>query len=226
MPAMLANTVCSTLEPSDNPYLGGAWRPTFNEWNAAFATGDAEVVGTIPTDIAGVYVRSGENQIHQPIGRYHPFDGDGLLHSVSFKNGRATYRSRFVRTEGFEAEAVLAGGLPTGEHDPVETAARAQEDVPDLVPADGALTHRVPQLGGLARGAVPRAALQAHRQHGAAGPVHGGGRGPGGDLQTVRRPQDFSGQGTERGRGHGGVPLVSRIVRPGPLLQCRHSRMA
>ncbi len=118
MPATLANTVHSTLEPSDNPYLGGAWRPTFNEWNATFSNGDAEVIGTIPADIAGVYVRSGENQVHQPIGRYHPFDGDGLLHSVAFENGRATYRSRFVRTEGFEAERETGRALWAGLMEP------------------------------------------------------------------------------------------------------------
>ena len=124
MPATLANTVHSTLEPSDNPYLGGAWRPTFNEWNAAFASGDAEVIGTIPADLAGVYVRSGENQVHQPIGRYHPFDGDGLLHSVSFKNGRATYRSRFVRTEAFAAEAAEGRALWAGLMEPPSKSTR------------------------------------------------------------------------------------------------------
>ena len=114
MPTTLVNTVRSTLEPSDNPYLGGAWRPTFNEWNGVFANGDAQVIGTIPSDIEGVYIRSGENQIHQPIGRYHPFDGDGLLHAVSFKHGRAAYRSRFVRTAGFEAEAAAGRAVWAG----------------------------------------------------------------------------------------------------------------
>ena len=88
MPATLANTVRSTLEPSDNPYLGGAWRPTFNEWDAAFATGEAEVIGTIPTDIDGVYVRNTENPVHQPLGRYHPFDGDGMLHAIASRTAR------------------------------------------------------------------------------------------------------------------------------------------
>ena len=124
MPTMLANTVRSTLEPSDNPYLGGAWRPTFNEWNGVFANGDAAVIGTIPDDIEGVYIRSGENQIHQPIGRYHPFDGDGFLHAVSFKNGRAAYRSRFVRTAGFEAEAEAGQALWAGLMEPPSRSTR------------------------------------------------------------------------------------------------------
>ena len=34
---------------------------------------DMEVIGEIPKDIDGVYVRNTENQVHEPIGRYHPF---------------------------------------------------------------------------------------------------------------------------------------------------------
>ena len=72
MPAKLVATIKSTIEPNEHPYMQGAWRPTYNEWDATFASGDVEVIGTIPADIDGVYVRTGENQINQPIGRYHP----------------------------------------------------------------------------------------------------------------------------------------------------------
>ncbi|MCU1368032.1 MAG: putative dioxygenase, partial [Ilumatobacteraceae bacterium] len=69
------------------------------EYDAA----DLEVTGTIPADLAGVYLRNTENPVHESIGRYHPFDGDGMLHAMSFvpgdgNVGRATYRNRFVRT--------------------------------------------------------------------------------------------------------------------------------
>ena len=53
--------------------------------------------GTLPTDIDGVYVRNGPNPQFAPIGRYHYFDGDGMLHAVHFDGGRATYRNRYVR---------------------------------------------------------------------------------------------------------------------------------
>lgn len=87
MTAELVETIQSTIQPNDHPYMQGAWRPTFNEWNAIFANGDAEVIGTIPADIDGVYVRTGENQVHDPIGRYHPFDGDGFIHAISLNRG-------------------------------------------------------------------------------------------------------------------------------------------
>lgn len=63
MTAQLVDTIRTTVQPNDHPYMKGAWRPTYNEWNAVFANGEVEVIGTIPTDIDGVYVRTGENQI-------------------------------------------------------------------------------------------------------------------------------------------------------------------
>ena len=114
MPATLVNRVASTLKPNNHPYMNGAWTPTYEEYDA---TG-LEVIGEIPTDIDGVYVRNTENQVQQPLGRYHPFDGDGMVHMISFKDGHADYRNRFVRTRGFEAEQEagqsLWGGLMDG----------------------------------------------------------------------------------------------------------------
>ena len=100
MQATTVNRVHSTLEPSDHPYLNGAWTPIHNEVDAT----DMEVIGEIPRDLSGVYVRNTENPVHQPIGMYHPFDGDGMLHTMSFRDGRAVYKNRFVRTKGFLAE--------------------------------------------------------------------------------------------------------------------------
>ena len=60
-------------------------------------------IGSIPKDFDGVYLRNTENQIHEPIGRFHPFDGDGLCTLLFFK-WKADYRNKFVRTEGFQIE--------------------------------------------------------------------------------------------------------------------------
>ena len=107
--------VTSSLQPSNHPYLNGAWTPLLEEVDAT----DLDVIeGAIPTDIDGVYVRNTENQVQQPLGRYHPFDGDGMVHMISFKDGHADYRNRFIRTRGFEAEQEagqsLWGGLMDG----------------------------------------------------------------------------------------------------------------
>ncbi len=110
MPVELVNRVASSLKPNDHPYMNGAWTPSHDEFNA---TG-LEVIGEVPADIDGVYVRNTENPVHEPIGRYHPFDGDGLLHIMSFKDGKAEYRSRFVRTKAFMAEQEAGRALWAG----------------------------------------------------------------------------------------------------------------
>jgi carotenoid cleavage dioxygenase-like enzyme len=107
--------VVTSLLPSNHPYLTGPWTPLHEEVDAY----DLEVIeGAIPHDIDGVYIRNTENQVHQPLGRHHPFDGDGMLHQISFANGKADYRNRWVRTRGFEAEQEagqsLWGGLMDG----------------------------------------------------------------------------------------------------------------
>lgn len=110
MKTKLEPKVKTTLKPTFHPYLTGAWKPNKKEYTAT----DMQVIGTIPKDIDGVYIRNTENPAHQAIGLYHPFDGDGMLHSVSFKDGKAEYRNRFVRTDGFEAEQKAGKALWQG----------------------------------------------------------------------------------------------------------------
>jgi carotenoid cleavage dioxygenase len=111
MPATVVNIVESTLPPDDrHPYRSGAWRPNLREWDA---TG-LEVEGELPTDLHGIYLRNTENPVHESIGLYHPFDGDAMLHQIEFADGTASYRNRFVRTDGFLAEQAAAESLWTG----------------------------------------------------------------------------------------------------------------
>ncbi|HEX4179202.1 MAG TPA: carotenoid oxygenase family protein [Caulobacteraceae bacterium] len=113
--------VLTTLKPSNHPYLNGAWTPLHEEVDAS----DLEVIeGAIPTDIDGVYLRNTENQVHQPLGRFHPFDGDGMVHRIYFHGGRASYRNRFIRTRCFIAEQEAGGSLWGGLADPVTLARR------------------------------------------------------------------------------------------------------
>jgi carotenoid cleavage dioxygenase-like enzyme len=88
----------------DNPYLHGVCAPTVNELSVA----DLEVSGELPADLVGAYFRNGPNPVHAPKNRYHPFDGDGMVHGVYFRDGAVAYRNRYVQT------AALAGELATG----------------------------------------------------------------------------------------------------------------
>src|SRR5262245_25232881 len=83
-----------------NPYLLGVHAPVHDEITAENLT----VVGEIPTDLNGVYLRNGPNPRFSMKGRYHWFDGDGMIHAMHFENGRARYRNRYVRTRAFLAE--------------------------------------------------------------------------------------------------------------------------
>ena len=112
-----------TIRPdNDSPFLNGIFKPNSKEYNAD--SDSLEVIGTIPTDIWGVYVRNTHNQVHEPLGIYHPFDGDGMLHAAYFKDGRMEYRNRFVRTTGFLAEKAAGRSLWPGLLEPQNSAYR------------------------------------------------------------------------------------------------------
>ncbi|MDV6378722.1 carotenoid oxygenase family protein [Sporosarcina sp. GW1-11] len=103
-------------EDETNPFLLGHFESVSKEYTAT--TESLEVIGEIPKDLNGVYVRNGHNQVHAPMGVYHPFDGDGMLHAVHFEDGKATYRNRFVRTTGFLAEEAAGKSLWSGILEP------------------------------------------------------------------------------------------------------------
>ena len=100
MTILYKNEIDFRIPPNEHPYLNGAWTPCREEVDAV----DMEVIGEIPKDISGIYVRNTENPVHEAIGIYHPFDGDGMVHAMSFHNGQAKYSNRFVRTKGLQAE--------------------------------------------------------------------------------------------------------------------------
>lgn len=116
MPVELVARMLSTLpEDDDHPYRTGAWRPQTAEWR----DDDLPVVsGTIPTDLDGLYLRNTENPLHPAITAYHPFDGDGMIHIVGFRDGKAFYRNRFVRTDGLAAETQAQRSLWAGISEP------------------------------------------------------------------------------------------------------------
>jgi carotenoid cleavage dioxygenase len=107
LPVGPADTSWETL---GNPYLAGLYEPVREERTDE----GLEVVGEIPPELDGVYLRNGPNPRLDPVGRYHWFDGDGMLHAVRFRDGAASYRNRWVRTRGFGAEDGAATALFNG----------------------------------------------------------------------------------------------------------------
>lgn len=84
-----------------NPFLKGNFSPVDREEQLPIT----QVIGEIPKDLAGSFLRIGPNPVYVPdIDKYHWFDGDGMIHRVSFDQGKADYQNRYVRTKGFEIE--------------------------------------------------------------------------------------------------------------------------
>ena len=80
--------------PESTPtHLLGNGRPLTEEQTLT----ELKVNGTIPPELDGRYVRNGAN----PLSGWsaHPFFGDGMLHGVRLRDGKAQwYRNRYVKT--------------------------------------------------------------------------------------------------------------------------------
>lgn len=100
----------------DNPYLHGVYAPTLNEMSAE----NLAVEGELPADLVGAYFRNGPNPVFEPRHRYHPFDGDGMVHGVYFRDGLVSYRNRYVQTEALRQEAVDGRSVSPGVMGPFD----------------------------------------------------------------------------------------------------------
>lgn len=57
------------------------------------------IYGEIPKELHGTLFRNGPGKFTLGGKKIdHPYDGDGFVASVAFKDGAAFYRSRFVQT--------------------------------------------------------------------------------------------------------------------------------
>jgi len=91
----------------ENPYLVGTYRPVSAELTALALP----VTGRIPDELTGRYLRNGPNPLTAPEpATYHWFSGEGMVHGVRLRDGRADwYRNRWVRS----ARVATALGEPT-----------------------------------------------------------------------------------------------------------------
>jgi carotenoid cleavage dioxygenase len=90
----------SERESEVNPFLRGNFAP----WREEGVHDDLQVIGEIPRDLNGTFFRAGPNPAFEPEGRYHWFDGDGMVHAIKIENGRASYRNRWVESDGLKEE--------------------------------------------------------------------------------------------------------------------------
>ena len=100
------------MTTTQNPFLTGNYGPVPDETTAF----DLVVDGALPVELDGRYVRTGPNPYAPPAGEYHWFVGDGMVHGVELRAGKANwYRNRWVRTSGISAalgETPVGGPVP------------------------------------------------------------------------------------------------------------------
>ena len=80
------------LDKKKHWHLQGNWAPVKEEKTYS----DLEVIGEIPKELSGLYLRNGMN----PQSGYsdHWFFGNGMVHGINIRDGKASYRNRYVKT--------------------------------------------------------------------------------------------------------------------------------
>jgi carotenoid cleavage dioxygenase len=90
---------------SENPYLSGNFAPVADELSSIYLP----VSGSIPRELEGRLLRIGPNPVAPRAPTHHWFLGNGMVHGVRLRGGRAEwYRRRYVRDD----EVVAAKGWP------------------------------------------------------------------------------------------------------------------
>lgn len=83
-----------------HPFLTGIHQPMTGEMTIV----DLPVTGTIPAALDGRYLRIGPNPVSPDPAGYHWFVGDGMVHGVAVKDGKALwYRNRWIRSRSVAA---------------------------------------------------------------------------------------------------------------------------
>jgi carotenoid cleavage dioxygenase len=100
----------------DHVFLRDNFAPVLFEADAF----DLPVLGQFPDDLNGTLYRNGPNPPFAPRGAHHWFGGQGMIHAFRMRDGRVSYRNRWVATPRYVAERAagqsLFGGM--GMSDP------------------------------------------------------------------------------------------------------------
>lgn len=148
---------------SQNIYLQGNFAPVDTEVTAF----DLEVIGQIPAELEGRYLRNGPNPVTVERPEQHNwFAGTGMIHGVRLRDGRAEwYRNRYVRSRAVRADLGedVADEQPDGAPN-TNIAAWAGRTLA-LVEAGGApveMGYDLDTIGARPFGATPPGGFTAH----------------------------------------------------------------
>lgn len=111
----LATAIFTTVEDVINTFIDPPSRPSVDPKHvlsdnfapviSELPPTDCEIIhGALPPCLDGAYIRNGPNPQFLPRGPYHLFDGDGMLHAIRIRRGKATLCSRYVKTYKYNVE--------------------------------------------------------------------------------------------------------------------------
>jgi all-trans-8'-apo-beta-carotenal 15,15'-oxygenase len=81
------------------------WLKGYESLKTEQAYGIDEIEGQIPLELEGTLLRNGPGQFEINGEKYeHPFDGDGMICAIAFKDGKAHFTNQFVKTPELLAE--------------------------------------------------------------------------------------------------------------------------
>ena len=102
----------AAAEAAPAPWFTGNFAPVATECDAPHLP----VTGDLPRELDGTLFRNGPNPQFMPLDpmHHHWFSGDGMLHAFTLRNGRASYRNRWVRTAKWQAEHAAGRPLTSG----------------------------------------------------------------------------------------------------------------
>jgi all-trans-8'-apo-beta-carotenal 15,15'-oxygenase len=106
----------SPTSPIDNlPYNLDQWKQGYRSQKQEYDYQITEIDGQIPSELTGTLFRNGPGLLDRnDVSVRHPFDGDGMICRISFHDGKAHFRNRFVRTEAYLAEQAAGKFLYRG----------------------------------------------------------------------------------------------------------------
>jgi len=108
------------LPRTDSPFLVGIHEPMQSELTLQ----DLVVTGSIPAGLDGRYLKMGANPVRPDPAGHHWFLGDGMVHGIAIRDGRALwYRNRWIRSRLAAAALgrAAAPGPRRGRNDTVNT---------------------------------------------------------------------------------------------------------
>lgn len=101
----------------DVSFLRGNFAPLLVECDAH----DLVVEGELPRELAGSLYRNGPNPQYPPRGTSHWFAGEGMVHAFHIRDGRVSYRNRWVMTDKVRLEREAGRALFGVFNDPRTT---------------------------------------------------------------------------------------------------------